>query len=89
MEKENKKPTSENQKPKDKALDDSALDEVSGGAKGVTRNTGTTGGHHSRLFSMLKKTGDGSIFCRHFLYDRYMCVLIMAVRMIVKMFALK
>lgn len=49
MENKDKKPsTTENQKPKDKALDDSALDEVSGGAKGVTRNTGTTGGHHSR-----------------------------------------
>lgn len=48
MEKENKKPTTENQKPKDQALDDSALDEVSGGAKGVSRNTGTSGGHYSR-----------------------------------------
>lgn len=48
MEKKNEKPTTENQKPKDQALDDSALDEVSGGAKGVSRNTGTSGGHYSR-----------------------------------------
>ncbi len=49
MEKKDEKPKStESQNPKDKALDDSALDEVSGGAKGVSRNHGTTGGHHSR-----------------------------------------
>jgi len=46
--KENKPASTESQKPKDQALDDKALDEVSGGAKGATRNTGRSGGHHSR-----------------------------------------
>ena len=49
MEKKDEKPVStESQKPVDQALDDKALDGVSGGAKGATRNTGRSGGHYSK-----------------------------------------